>query len=64
MQAPEAARAAGARPVQRPSRRHMISYRYDIIYMISYENTYNIIWHDMRYHMYMISYLMYTISCP
>ena len=42
---------------------HMISYVYDIIYMISYENTYDIICHDIRYHMYMISYLMYTISC-
>ena len=41
----------------------MISYVYDIIYMISYENTYDIICHDIRYHMYMISYLMYTISC-
>lgn len=41
---------------------HMISYVYDIMYMISYENTYDIIRHDIRYHMYMISYLMYTIS--
>jgi hypothetical protein len=40
----------------------MISYVYDIMYMISYEKTYDIIHHDIQYHMYMISYLMYTIS--